>query len=142
MRKNFVFWITAWPAIAMSGCATFHPPQPRPPRLETAKACADWRWIGISRPGVSCPDIPGWTVRPLFAHVGPALQRSEDSCAANESERGEPEKVPGPEVIRELSRFCVYEAAHQWPRQPQAPPAKSAELVRLDQGRPGLARPG
>jgi hypothetical protein len=140
MRKNYVFWITGWTAIAMSGCATFQPPRPRPPRLETAKACADWRWIGISRPGVSCPDISGWTVRPLFAHVSPALQKSEDYCA-NESERGEPEKVPGPEVIRELSRFCVYEAAHQWPRQPQGPPVRSADLVRLDQDCAGLASP-
>jgi hypothetical protein len=147
MRKNVVFWITAWPAIAMSGCATLQPPRPGPPRLETAKACADWRWIGISRPGVSCPDIPGWTVRPLFAHVSPALPK-EDYCAAKASERGdshpakESEKVPGPAVIRELSRFCVYEAARQWPRQPQAPPARSAELVRLDQDCAGLAISG
>jgi len=146
MNKNLAFWITAWPAIAMSACATLQPP--RPPRLETAKACADWRWIGISRPGVPCPDIPGWTMRPLFPQVGPAAPRSEESCAAREPEQGdlraakESEKVPGPDVIRELSRFCVYEAADRWPGRPLAPPARSAELVRLDQDCAALATSG
>jgi hypothetical protein len=137
MRKNVVFWITAWPAIAMSACATFQPPPSRPPRLETAKACADWRWIGISRPGARCPDIPGWTVRPLFAQLSPAPQRSEDYCATKESER-----VPGPEVIRELSRFCVYEVEHKWPVQSKIPPPKSTELVRLDQDCASLVASG
>lgn len=154
MRKNLVFWITAWLAIAMSACTTL-----RPPRLETAKACADWRWIGISRPGVRCPDIPGWTVRPLFPQVSPARQRSEDYramkeaewrdfCAAKESERRDfrgpngPEKVPSPEVIRELSRFCVYEVADKWLVLRKFPPARSAELVRLDQDCAALATSG
>jgi hypothetical protein len=147
MNKNLVFWMTAWPAIALGACATLQPPRPPHPHLETAKACADWRWIGISRPGVSCPDIPGWTVQPLFGKVSPALQKAEDICAAKGSERGdlrtakESEKVPGPEVIQELSRFCVYEAAHQGLAQPKSPPARSAELVRLDQDCADLASP-
>jgi hypothetical protein len=141
MTKNSVFSITACLAIATSACATFQPPRPsRPPQLETAKACADWRWIGISRPGVRCPDIPGWTVRPLFPQLSPARQRSEaeDVCLKQESARGDlraataSEKVPGPEVIRELSRFCVYEAAPEGLGQAQPPPAGSADLVRLD----------
>jgi len=143
MNKNVAFWITAWPAIAMSACATLQPP--RPPRLETAKACADWRWIGISRCGVPCPDIPGWTVRPLFPQVPPAASGPEGSCATKGSEQGDfpatkqSEKVPGPDVIQELSRFCVYEAADKGRERPQAPPARSAELVRLDQDCAALA---
>ena len=145
MNRNLVFSITVWLAIAMSGCATLQPP--RPPRLETAKACADWRWIGISRCGVPCPDIPGWTVRPLFPPVRPAVPTQDDSCAASESERGnfrapkESEKVPGPEVIRELSRFCVYEVADKRRERPQFPPV-SAELVRLDRDCAALATSG
>jgi hypothetical protein len=146
MNKNLVFWMTAWPAIAMGACATLQPP--RPPHLETAKACADWRWIGISRPGVRCPDIPGWTVRPLFPQVSLALQGSEISCAEKDSESGdfraakEAEKVPGPDVIRELSRFCVYEVADKRRERPQFPPARSAELVRLDRDCAALATSG
>lgn len=145
MNKNLVFWMTAWPAIAMSGCATLQPP--RPPRLDTAKACADWRWIGISRCGVPCPEIPGWTMRPLFPPVGPAEPRPGGSCAASGSERGdfpaakEPEQGPGPDVTQELSRFCVYEVADKG-RQPQVPPAMSAELVRLDKDCAALATSG
>ncbi|HEY7213657.1 MAG TPA: S8/S53 family peptidase [Thermoanaerobaculia bacterium] len=129
MSRKYLFWIVACLAIATSACATLRPP---PPRLDAAKACADWRWIGISQPGAQCPEIKGWTVRPLFAQVAPAHQISEDFCPQekNYCDAIKHEKVPSLEVIRELNRFCVYEFAHKWGH-PKVPP-KSPELTRLD----------
>src|SRR5215212_5265175 len=100
MKSRHLFWILSWLAIGMSACTTL---QPQGLRTDTAKACTDWRWIGISRPGARCPEIRGWTVRPLFPQLAPA----GDYC-------GGYEKVPGPELIRELNRFCVYEPADPW----------------------------
>ena len=123
MRTRHLFWIASLLAIGMSGCTTL-----KPARMETAKACAEWRWIGITRPEAQCPEIPGWTVRPLF----PQLDVRQPKC---DEERAALDKVPRPEVIQELNRFCAYEIANPKSRRKDLPfpPAASAELVRFDQ---------
>jgi len=127
MRRRHLLWV-AWLAIGMSACTTFRPAQP-----ETAQPCADWRWMGISRPGTQCPKIPGWTVQPLFPQLAPARLKSESSQGKDYCERMKSDKVPDPELIRELNRFCVYEAEQpKIFKQPQFPPAASAGLVRVD----------
>jgi hypothetical protein len=123
MRRRNLFWIAACIVIGLSACTTFRPAS-GPVRLDTERACADWRWIGIkSKPEIQCPEVPGWTVTPLFGQVAPPL----NACA------GPAGKGPGIDAtIRELSRFCVYEAAGKsWGARP-VPPAVSADLVRLD----------
>lgn len=115
MRRRLFFGFAFWLAIGMSACTTM---RPLPPQLETAKACTDWRWIGISRPEVRCPEVPGWTVQPLFPQLGGG------TCEAGQ-----------PELIRELNRFCVYETTKvekSWKDLP-FPPAASDDLVRFDQ---------
>jgi len=126
MRRHLL-WIVSWMALGLSACTAFRPPAPR---LETEKACADWRWIGISRAGARCPEVPGWTVRPLFAQVAPVQQ--EVGCFG---ERPFPEKVPDPAVIQELSRFCTYEITSPFKslKLLTFPPAVSNDLVRFDQ---------
>src|SRR5688572_4995973 len=128
MRKHFL-WLALCTGFGLSACATGRPQAPTAP-LDTTKACASWRWIGISRPGAQCPDAPGWTVRPLFPQLAPI--EKEPECP----EDGPPlDDVPDPKVIRELNRFCVYEIA-DWKKSPKKtpfPPTASAELVRIDQ---------
>jgi hypothetical protein len=130
MGKKLLSLIASSLAIGMSGCATL-----RPPSLNAAKACADWRWIGISRPEAQCPEIPGWTVRPLFPQLAPAQRQSGDNCEREEG--GNPknrEHLPDAELIQELNRFCVYESRHSLNIfRKLHPPAPSADLVRLDQ---------
>jgi hypothetical protein len=122
MRNRHFLWIACCLAVGLSACATLQPQQ-----LDTARACADWRWIGISRSEARCPEIPGWTVRPMFPQLAPARP---PVCAGQA-----PEKTPKLEVIRELNRFCVYEVKHpkKWLKVPRFPPAASADLVRFDQ---------
>lgn len=137
MRKNFLFWLAPWLAIGMSACATFRTPE-QPPSLDVAKACAQWRWIGVSRSGSQCPEVPGWAVKPLF----PQLVPPEESEARRCSEEAEPGDVHVPDLklIRELNRFCVYEtvpAAGDPPR-----PPVSAGLVRVDQDCAALSLAG
>ncbi len=119
MKRRHILWIVPWLALGLNACATFHPPGPSVP--DTAKACADWRWIGISRAGVRCPEVAGWTVRPLFPQLSPV------ECSA----------PAGPginEAIQELSRFCVYEieGPRKFLKAPSSPPVVSGDLVRLD----------
>ncbi len=45
-------------------------------------------------------------------------------------------------MIRELSRFCVYEVAHAWLAHAEPPPPKNTELVRLDQDCAALSTAG
>jgi len=100
--------------------------------MDTAKACAEWRWIGISRPEARCPEVEGWTVRPLFPQIAPVQPPSGDYCATDDSR----DSVPRLDLIRELNRFCVYEidaSRNKWSKSPSFPPAPSAGLVRLDQ---------
>lgn len=122
MRRTLLFAFASWIAIGTSACTTL---RPLPPRLQTAKACADWRWIGISRPGARCPEVPGWTVEPLFPQLA-----SDWTC-----ETGGDEKLPGPELIRELNRFCVYETTKSGKGRKDLPfpPSASGDLVRFDQ---------
>lgn len=151
MERRRLFWIASWLAIGLSGCTILQPTRqnPRqPPRLEAAKACTDWRWIGISRLEARCPEIPGWTVRPLFPQLAPASRTSDDYCATEDFEERDcsrkkekyckerrDEKVPSSELIQELNRFCVYEIAgpKKGLKGIPFPPSASADLVRLDQ---------
>ncbi|HEV8582869.1 MAG TPA: S8/S53 family peptidase [Thermoanaerobaculia bacterium] len=134
MSRKLFSLIASCLAIGMSACTTLRPPT-------TAKACADWRWIGISRSETRCPEIPGWTVRPLFPQLAPAWQKSDDFCkGADPPECGYckerlKEHVPDENLIRELNRFCVYEPQHpKWIFQkPPFPAASSADLIRFDQ---------
>lgn len=128
MRNKQLFWMAPVLAIAMSSCTTL-----RPPAMDTAKACADWRWIGISQSGVECPAIPGWNEQRLFSNLAPIRQRPEDDYERKDGRRVAAStsisaSVPAPELIRELNRFCVYEAAGSDP----LPPPASADLVRID----------
>lgn len=104
---------------ALGACGTSKAaPLPQPPA--SAEACADWRWIGISRPGAQCPAPPaGWKRAPLF----PELRRPDYAAKAVKN-------VPGREVIQELERFCVYEIED--PRRGAAASALAAGLERLD----------
>jgi hypothetical protein len=74
--------------------------------------------------------VRGWTVRPLFPQLPPAQTESGDACSVKDSER-----IPRPDLIRELNRFCVYqiEDPRQTLRDVPFPPELSAHLVRLDQ---------
>ena len=159
MSRRLLFWIVSCCAIGLSTCTTLRPAyvhsrpgtakacanrrligssRPAPyvrSYLDTAKACADWRWIGISRPGIQCPEIPGWKVRPLFPQLAPAGcdRETENKCDyCKEIESG---NVPDPRLIQELNRFCVYEPEHPKNlfKKPKLPPGTSGDLVRLDQ---------
>ena len=123
MRRRHLLWMASWIVLGLNACTAFHPPVPTHP--DTAKACANWRWIGISRAGARCPEVPGWTVRPLFPQLAPVACSSE-------------QELPRPgvnEVIQELSRFCTYEIASPLKslKQVPIPPAVSKDLVRFDQ---------
>lgn len=134
MRRRHLFWIAAWLAITTSACTTLRPSQP-----SIAKACAEWLWIGISKPEAQCPEIPGWTVKPLFPQLSSVKTLAGDYCAKND----DLEKVPSLTLIRELNRFCVYEADHwrELLHHPPPPPV-SAELVRVDQDCAALSPSG
>jgi hypothetical protein len=132
MRKHLP-WLALCVAVGLNACAAGPQPQFPSARLDTARACADWRWIGISRPGARCPDVPGWTVRPLFAQLAPALE--ERACENAEKTRQQIK------VVQELNRFCVYEIAdpRKSLKQLPFPPAVTADLVRFDQDCAALA---
>jgi hypothetical protein len=137
MRK-LCFWIAAWLALGLSACTTF-----RPPPLDPAKACANWRWIAIkSSPDAQCPAVPGWTVRPLFPQLDAVKNLTKDSCPQLAAGKGGP--FPPPEVIQELNRFCVYETSatvKSLKDHPFQPPA-GAGLERFDQDCAALSIPG
>lgn len=129
MRGRHLVWVASWLAISLSACTTLQPPR-QPPRLETEKACTDWRWIGIGRPGARCPEVRGWTVRPLFPQLAASW-----SC-----EEAKSQKVPGPELIQQLNRFCVYELKDPKKGLKDLPfPPASADLVKLDKDCAALA---
>ncbi|HEX9942743.1 MAG TPA: S8/S53 family peptidase [Thermoanaerobaculia bacterium] len=144
MRRHFL-WITVLILLGLNACATY--PVPRSPAnrlpiaaaIDTSKACATWRWIGIkSHPDAKCPKVPGWSVSPLFGRKDPSQQRLLEQCYAKNIQ------VPDPEVIQELNRFCVYEIADPaktW-RDLPFPPAVSPELVRFDQDCAALSSSG
>lgn len=131
MRRLHLVWIASWLAIGLSACTTLRLPhpdtRPNPTKPDTAKACAEWRWIGISQPEVRCPEVRGWTVRPLFPQLAPVQQGAGDYCP----QQG---KAPGPGLIRELNRFCIYEIADPEQRLRETPLqlVTSADLVRID----------
>jgi hypothetical protein len=136
MKRMFCFWIAACAALGLSACATT--PSPGPAKADTAKACAEWRWIGISRPETRCPDVSGWTVRPLFSPLSPALS-DHGKEPVYKSEKAPPDekadKAPASDVVRELNRFCVYEIEEPGRKLSNVPfpPAVSSDLVRFDQ---------
>ncbi len=122
MRRPHLFWLAAL-ALGLGACASAPAPRVDTPETpEIAAACADWRWIGISRPDVQCPAVSGWTVRPMFPQLAPP----DAACERPDA------KVPEPKVLRELNRFCVYERASANDRKP-FPTAASMGLVRIDQ---------
>jgi len=132
--RRLCFWIAAWLALGLSACTTLRPAPP----LDTAKACADWRWIAIKKsPDAQCPEVRGWTVSPLFPQVASVQKLSDDYCAQHAEG-----KVPDQQVIRELNRFCVYEATDKFLEKHPFPPAASAELVRFDQDCAALSTSG
>ncbi len=136
MRTKQLFWIAPLFAIAMSSCTTL-----RPQPMDTAQACASWRWIGISRPEAKCPEVPGWTVQPLFTSI---REKPADDCGKKDDK--DDKKVlafaPAPGLIRELNRFCVYEASPQSLGGAPLPPPASAELVRIDRDCAALSASG
>jgi hypothetical protein len=127
-------------AMTLCGCASggrVRLPLPAPDgAVAGAKACADWRWIGIrSGSAQACPAVAGWAVKPLFS-PGPASKREREEYA--QQRRPEPEPVGGgistAAVLDELQRFCVYEPAGEHSaRDLPFPPAASHHLVRFDQ---------
>lgn len=127
-------------SLGLGGCATFRAPQaPRDQPLDTSKACAEWRWIGISRSDARCPEVSGWRVEPLFAQIfssSPAQLAKEggkENCSSLAEALKQTQARNG--LIRELNRFCVYEIADRKMglKDLPFPPAVSADLVRFDQ---------
>src|SRR5436190_4100544 len=88
-------------ALSLFGCASAPSPH-NPP--DTATACAEWQWIGITRDGGTCPDIPGWRANLLFEKD---LADQEKSRAAEQKQY---EKPAGPQrasteaIVDELRR--------------------------------------
>jgi hypothetical protein len=129
MRKLRIVWLVCCLAIGLNACATFESSR-RPSHPDTVKACAEWRWIGISQPEAPCPEVPGWTVRPMFPQLSP-VPPSGDLCEEQESKRYRRQI----DAVRDLNRFCVYEIKNQKKKLQDLalPSAASAGLVRLDQ---------
>ena len=136
MRNKKLFWMAPVLAIAMSSCTTL-----RPAPMDTAKACADWQWIGISQPGVPCPDVPGWDKQPLFPELASIRPKPEDYFKQEDAERVTA-PVPAPGLIGELKRFCVYEAPPQSTGGNPLPPPASADLERIDRDCSALSGSG
>jgi Subtilase family len=150
MRRKHLLWIAPLVVLGLSACCTTSR-APRPgilkvsppgaPPLDTSKACANWRWIGIRSPtAAQCPQVPGWRVSPLFAPKLPGQEpynQQQKPCdqQKNFDEQQTSEKLSGAEAIEELNRFCVYEIAdaNKELRDVPFPPAVSADLVRFDQ---------
>lgn len=129
-------WLTLCAALGLSACSIAPHPELSRRSVKTSEACAQWRWIGISRAGARCPEVAGWTVQPLFPQLAPAL--SDQDCRG---ERNETRKVPSPEVIRELNRFCVYEIAQRKKKLHHVPfpPTVTNDLARFDRDCAALA---
>ncbi len=96
------------------GCSHYQPYRPpgesKPPCPRREEPCPDWRWIGITKGYGTCPELPGWDVRPLFATPArgaavapPARQRQAQARASERPRETETKLPPG------LSRFCLYE---------------------------------
>jgi hypothetical protein len=136
MRRRHLLWIASWIVLGLSACATSHAPRPDL-RSDIAKACADWRWIGIkSTPDAQCPDFPGWTVRPLFSVKEYQEESKDNPAAAAPATHKTPYPDPGSrsKEIRELNRFCVYETDPDRKLGDLSfPPAAAPGLVRFDQ---------
>lgn len=131
MRKHLL-WIAPWMVLWLGACAT----APRPDlRSDAAKACADWRWIGIkSNPDAACPDIRGWTESPLFS-VKAVEARRPGYLSADPGKQETPLPDPVFKERRELNRFCVYEPEPGRKRGALPFPSAGAVpgLVRIDQ---------
>ena len=113
--------------IAVCGCATARPsPHSKP---DTAAACAEWQWIGITRSGAAaCPVIDGWRAKPLFADK--ENSRGADQSQYEKTAAGQRSSTAA--MAAELTRFCVYEPKNG-KRGRRFPSSASHELVRFDQ---------
>lgn len=123
MRK-LVLWIAAWIVLGLSACMLLPGRRhPTAPVIDTSKACANWRWIGIKKdPAALCPKVTGWSERPLFGRKDPGPR-----CLDPKGQ------VRYRKVIEDLNRFCVYEIADprsDWGKLPS--PSLSKGLVRAD----------
>jgi len=130
MRKQ-IPWLAPCAALALSACASWQPTPAKPP-LDTSKACAQWRWIGIrSRSAAECPAVAGWSVKPLFDSSRQTISDEQPQAL----ERPASGLLSTAAVIDELERFCVYEIADRSRDLGDLPfpPAASRELVRFDQ---------
>ncbi|RPH53356.1 hypothetical protein EHM82_08560, partial [bacterium] len=134
--KRHLLWMAFAIAVGASACATprcprLAGPQSTAPPIETTKACASWRWIGITRPGSpACPDVPGWTETRLFDTREQEFPSQKGRYAPNSAD---PEMIRS--SLRELVRFCEYtlEDPNQRLQDVPFPPAVSPDLVRFDQ---------
>jgi hypothetical protein len=143
MRKHLL-WIAPWLVLWLSACATT--PTPRPDlRSDVAKACAEWRWIGIkSNPEAACPDIKGWTGSPLFS-VKAVEARRADYLTADPGKQETPQPDPVFKERRELNRFCVYEPEPGRKKGGDLPVLSASAtpgLVRIDQDCAALSYTG
>lgn len=140
--RTHALWLILCVSLGLGGCATFRAPralhhQP----LDTSKACAEWRWIGISRGDARCPEVQGWKVEPLFPQLTPpqSVEKDIHNCSGIDETLEQSQKRI--QLIRELNRFCVYEIADKKKHLKDLPfpPAVSADLVRFDQDCAALA---
>lgn len=139
--RRYLIWILLCLGAGLSGCATTPrcpsaaSPSSPPFQIDTTKACASWRWIGIKKnPDTDCPEVPGWEVSSLFE----PRERNEESEYSEYYDRVEsdpPDPVSDSEEFQELKRFCVYEVRgwHKKLGKVQFPPAADPDLVRFDQ---------
>ena len=143
MNRKLLLWIASWIVLSLGGCTTA-------PRVETSKACAEWRWIGIrSAQEALCPDIPGWTAKPLFAPPPPAAREraarteygKDPAATPTPTPTPSPAPTPSQETLAQLQRFCVYETDERPGRLP-FPPTANGKLVRVDQDCAGVSISG
>ncbi len=133
MRKHLL-WIAPWLVLWLSACATTTPMPDL--RSDVAKACAEWRWIGIkSNPEAACPDLEGWTESPLFSVKEAVHERRPGYLSADPGKQETPQPDPVFKERRELNRFCVYkpEPGRKKGSLPSPSAAAIPGLVRIDQ---------
>ena len=134
-----------------------HPVLPSLPRIDTARALPNWRWIGIRKTGVSgCPQPnpgSGWAAQHLFFTVSRFDDSRESYHYADEEETARTKKLEAVRkeflyksgvsesdsrqldgLLAEMDRFCVYQADSTSGRDPnrELPPEVTIQLERFD----------